>query len=413
MAPAYRPRLADAAIAANLRDFAAISLVGPRASGKTTSARRHAQAVLRLDEPGEAALVRANPDAALRDRPEPLLIDEWQEVPEVLGAVKRAVDADARPGRFLLTGSVRAELQSSTWPATGRVIQVPFTTVAVREQIGDVDAAPVIERVARSGASELRVPAAPLDVRDYVRLALAGGFPDTVWRLAAGARRTWLNSYVQQLVTYDALAVDPQRDPVRIRRFVDVLALNTAGVVDSKTLFDAARINRATAEAYEHLLQNLFVTEAVPAWFANRLKRLVKMPKRYLIDAGLAAAIVNADEDAVMRDYDLIGRLLDTFVAAQLRAEFPVCTSHPRMFHLRTEGGRQEIDMILELSGDRVIGIEIKAAAAVGSADARHLAWLRDAIGPRFVHGLLLHAGPGLFDLGDRITAAPIAALWS
>lgn len=413
MSNGYRPRLLDAVIEQRLQDFPAISIVGPRASGKTTSARRHARTILRLDEPGTAAAVKANPDAALRDQPEPILIDEWQEAPTVLGAVKRTVDADPRPGRFLLTGSVRAELQGPVWPATGRVVHVPFTTIAVREQIGDIEATPVIERLARSGADELRAPASPIDVRDYLRLALAGGFPETVWRLPARARRTWLDSYAQQLVTHDAMAVDANRDPVRMRRFLDVLALNTAGVVDAKTLYDAAGINRLTAEAYEHLLQNLLVTEAIPAWFTNRLKRLVKMPKRYLVDAGLAAAIMNVDEDAAMRDHDLLGRLLDTFVVAQLRAELPLCASRPRLCHLRTEGGRREIDLIVELSADRVIGIEIKAAAAVGEADARHLAWLRDAIGPRFVHGLVLHAGPGLFPIAPRITAAPIAALWN
>ena len=409
----YRPRIVDAVISERLQDFPAISLLGPRASGKTTTASRHARAILRLDDPGEAAVVQANPDAALRDRPEPLLIDEWQEAPAVLGAVKRAVDADPRAGRFLLTGSVTADLQSSVWPATGRVIHVPLTTLSVRERIADAAAAPVIERIVRSGAAELNVPEAPLDLRDYLGLALTGGFPEPALRLPARARRTWLDSYVQQLVTRDALAVDASRDPVRIRRFFDVLALNTAGVVDNKTLYDAAHINRATAEAYERLLHNLFIAEAVPAWFANRLKRLVKMPKRYLVDAGLAAAAINVDEAMALRDHDLLGRLLDTFVAAQLRAELPACPSRPRMHHLRTEGGRQEIDLILEVAGDRVVGIAIKAAAAVGEREARHLAWLRDSLGERFLHGLVLHTGPGLFELGERITAAPISVLWS
>jgi hypothetical protein len=198
-----------------------------------------------------------------------------------------------------------------------------------------------------------------------------------------------------------------------MRRFFEVLALNTAGVVDSKTLYEAAGINRATADAYERLLRNLFVVEAVPAWFNNRLKRLIKTPKRYLIDAGLAAVASNVDEAAVMRDSDLLGRLLDTFVAAQLRAELPACPSRPRMYHVRTEGGRHEVDLLLELSGHRVIGFEVKAAAAVTLHDARHLEWLRDQLGERFVHGLVMHAGPRSFELSDRITVAPISTLWS
>lgn len=114
-----------------------------------------------------------------------------------------------------------------------------------------------------------------------------------------------------------------------------------------------------------------------------------------------------------MRDNDLLGRLLDTFVAARLRAELAVCLGSPRLYHLRTEGGRQEIDLVIELAGHRVIGVEVKAAASVDGDDARHLAWLRDALGERFLCGLVLHAGPRVFQLADRITAAPISALWS
>jgi hypothetical protein len=413
MAVTYRPRIVDGLVKQFVQDFPAVSLIGPRACGKTTTASRHAATVLRLDEPGAAAAVQANPDAALRDLPEPILIDEWQEAPAVLAAVKRAVDTGPRPGRFLLTGSVRAELDTQTWPGTGRVIHLPMTALSVREQRGAADAATVIERVAHSGAEKLRAPEDPLDVKDYIRLALVGGFPEPAFRLPARARATWLDSYVHQLVTRDAQLADTTRDPVRLRRFFEVLALNTAGIVDGKTLHDAAGINRATAEAYERLLRNLFVLDAVPAWFNNRLKRLIKTPKRYFVDSALAASAIVADEVTLMQDSDLLGRLLDTFVAAQLRAELAVCPGNPRMYHLRTEGGRQEIDLLIELAGHRIIGVEVKAAAAVDADDARHLAWLRDALGERFLHGLVLHAGPRIFQLSDRITAAPISALWS
>jgi Predicted ATPase (AAA+ superfamily) len=116
----YRPRLIDPLINDLLASLPAVSLLGPRASGKTTTALQHARTVIRLDRPGTAAVFRADPDAALRGLAEPVLLDEWQEAPEVLGAVKRSVDTDPRPGRYILTGSVRAELDAATWPGTGR-----------------------------------------------------------------------------------------------------------------------------------------------------------------------------------------------------------------------------------------------------------------------------------------------------
>jgi uncharacterized protein len=389
-----------------------VSIVGPRASGKTTTARRHARTVVHLDRPDEAAAFQANPDAALRGLAEPVLLDEWQEAQAVLGAVKRSVDADPRPGRYLLTGSVRAELDGQTWPGTGRVVHVPMTGLTVRERLGDANAEPFIDRVARSGADELRVPDEPLDARDYVELAVSGGFPEPALRLSPGLRERWFEGYTQQLITRDALAVQPRRDPQRLGRFFEALALNTAGVVSLSTLYEAAGIERRTAEAYERLLRNLFVVDDIPAWFSNRLKRLIRTPKRYLVDPALAAAVVGAEVHATLTNPDLLGRILDTFVTAQLRAELPVSALRPRLYHLREESGRREVDLLVELNASRIIAIEVKAAARPGDGDLRHLVWLRDQLGERFCHGLVLYTGGRLYPLQDRITAAPISTLW-
>jgi len=107
--------MADAHLAELLADFPAVMITGARAAGKTTTAAKHVARIVRLDEPGVAATYRADPDAALRRTDRPVLLDEWQEVPEVLAAVKRAVDLDPAPGQFVLTGSVRAELTNETW----------------------------------------------------------------------------------------------------------------------------------------------------------------------------------------------------------------------------------------------------------------------------------------------------------
>jgi uncharacterized protein len=197
-----------------------------------------------------------------------------------------------------------------------------------------------------------------------------------------------------------------------MRRFFEAYALKTGGVVDQLTLVRAAGIARPTAEAYEQLLRNLLVAESIPAWWTNRLKRLAKAPKRYLVDAGLAAAALRLDLRGLMRDGDILGRILDTFVAGQLRTDLTRCTSRPRLFHLRDQDGRREVDLLVEYGGGRVIGIEVKAIASPGTDDAKHLAWLRDELGDRFLGGIVLHTGPRPIPLGERLVAAPIATLW-
>lgn len=173
----YRPRLVDNLLGRALRELPALLLVGPRAVGKTTTAARHAASVVRLDRQAEAVAFRADPDAALRNMKEPVLLDEWQVVPAVLGAVKRAVDADFRPGRFILTGSARAEGDSSLWPGTGRVVRLPLWGLTVRELRGDVSAPTFLDRIGLYGPESLGSPGEAPDLRDYVELASVSGFP--------------------------------------------------------------------------------------------------------------------------------------------------------------------------------------------------------------------------------------------
>lgn len=129
----YVPRLVDPLLEELTSGLPAVLVVGPRACGKTTTARRHVIDMLRLDRPADAAAVQADPDLALRIRDNPLLVDEWQLVPEVLGTIKRAVDDDPRPAHFVITGSSQADLTAAGWPATGRAVRLAMWGLCQRE----------------------------------------------------------------------------------------------------------------------------------------------------------------------------------------------------------------------------------------------------------------------------------------
>ena len=188
----YRERLVDRYIEGLFGQLPALMLIGPRAAGKTTSAGRRAATAVSLDREAEAIAFAGDPDAALRGLPEPILLDEWQAVPSVLGAVKRAVDADPRPGRFLLTGSVRAELENAVWPGTGRLVRVAMYPLTVREALGRTGGLSFFDRLAEG--EELAIGADPPDLRGYVELALRGGFPEAALRLDGPSRQAWLRA---------------------------------------------------------------------------------------------------------------------------------------------------------------------------------------------------------------------------
>ena len=219
---------------------------GARATGKTTTATQFAAQIERLDQPGVAAAYRADPDAALRRAARPLLLDEWQAVPTVLGAVKRAVDAGSQPGQFILTGSVRADLQHETWAGTGRTVRMSMYPLSERElrQGANADAPPFLQRLASNGIDDLHLPTDVPDIDGYVDRALRSGFPELAYRERTPDQQAiWLASYLDDLITRDARTLDINKDPTKLRRYLHALALNNAGMPADATLYRAADVN--------------------------------------------------------------------------------------------------------------------------------------------------------------------------
>lgn len=406
----YLERLVDPWLAEVLAAAPAVMITGARASGKTTTALRHAASVVRLDNERDAFSFEADPDAALRDRPEPLLLDEWQACSGVLGAVKRAVDSERRAGRFILTGSVRSDSDSALWPGTGRLIRITMHPLTVREQLSK-PARPFLSGLL-AGEPDA-APSDPPDLRDYVETALRGGFPEPATHLVGGVRDGWLRSYIDQLLTHELMGGRNGGSVSRLAEFFGAYALNSAGIVNDTTLYEAAGLDRRTSRSYVRLLIDLGVVAELPAWSSNRLKRLARGPKRYVADTGLWGAAVGADAGLAMSDGDLLGRLIDTFVTNQLRAEAEVDPARPSLYHLRDRDGRHEVDLIADFGARGLIGIEIKAHSAPRRAHIRHLVWLRDQLGDKFKAGVMLHTGPARFQMDERIEAIPICTLWT
>lgn len=387
-------------------------LVGARATGKTTSAARLAATTVHLDRRVEAGPFRDDPDTVLASLERPALLDEWQEVPEILASVKRAVDADSRPGQFLITGSARAEFFAGSWAATGRIVRLHQWGFCERELVGDVNAPSFFDLAFGDQLHTLQLPNETLNLRDYVERALRGGFPALALQPSESLRQRWAASYVDQLLLRDAAISTEARDPVRLRRYLTAVAANTAGVVDHKTIYDSAGVSRETAVAYDSLLELLFATERIPAFHRNTMLRLVKGAKRYLIEPALLGPLLGVNVNGVIRNGDMLGRVVDTFVLSQLRPELEVSTIAPRLFHVRRDDGGHEIDLVAEAPDGRVVAIEIKSSAAPTVADARHLRWLQESLGSAFVTGIVFHTGPRAFKLAPDIHALPIAALW-
>ena len=411
----YTLRIADAILARHLSAWPAEFITGPRAVGKTTTALRYARSALRLDRPAERGLALDDPDIAIARGPFPLLIDEWQHAPDVLLAVKRAVDAVLRPpGRYIITGSARNDLHAGQWPLTGRVLDTRLWPLVGRERFGNASAPALFDRW--DSGNRFNVPPDPPDILGYIDIALDGGYPGAITASVTRARDDWMAAYVDLTTVRDLdefyLGAGRRRSPETMRRYLVACALHTTGVVADTRLAEAAGLNRRTASRYHEIVTVLRLVADIPAWHSNRLKRLTTMPKRCMTDSGLAAWLMGADRETLIRDTDARGRTIETYVAAQLRAEVEASSGRVGMYHLRTQGGEHEIDLIVEF-GPRVAAFEIKTSSAPRPRDARHLVWLsRQLLPGRFAGGVVFHTGPHRYRLGDGIEAVPIAGLW-
>jgi uncharacterized protein len=410
---AYIHRLVDPWLTELVNDTPGVMVIGPRASGKTTSALRVARTVFRLDNDEVRLSVAGDPDAVLGDADAPVLVDEWQLAPTCLAAAKRLIDTNPRPGSFVFTGSAIDTLTNGAWAGTGRFIRIEMWGLTQREILGTERTSTFFDTItAPNFDGNFALPPSLPDTNGYVDLALQSGFPEALARTSERTRFAWLDSYVDHLVGRDTELVGAVRDVGKLRRYLVAIASNTAGVPNLQVLLNAASIDRETATRFDGLLERIFVTQQIPAWTSNRLTRVGSRRKRYLCEPALLAPLIGVDRRSIVRNADLLGRVIDSFVVSQLRPETSLGQFPVSMHHLRQDG-KHEIDLILERRDGAVVAVEVKAGTTVDRHDARHLLWLRDQLDPNdFRAGIVFHTGRFIRKIDDRIWAVPICAIW-
>ncbi|MGQ0575204.1 MAG: ATP-binding protein [Pseudonocardia sp.] len=392
-----------------------VAVTGPRIAGKSTLVRRltarHGGSFVDLDDPDVRRLAAADPVSFVRDRPEPVVVDEFQRVPALLGAMKAELNRDRRPGRYVLAGSARHEAVPELADfLTGRVELIELWPFAVAEL--EPATAPLVDRLfARRPLG--RPPG--ISRPELVELVLRGGYPIAVG-LPPAARRRWfttLAALVVERITDDVRTV---RDIGALRRFLRLTAAATAQTRNAAEIGRELGIGRDQANTYLRLLELVYLTIELPAWSTNAGARITKRPKLHLADSGLAAHLqgLSADQLAATDPAGAaaFGALLETFVVTEVVKQLGWAETAAVPHHYRTPDG-VEVDLVLEATDGRVVAIEVKAAPGISPGATRGLAHLRDRLGDRFVAGLVLSTGDQAQRIGDRLAVAPVSALWS
>lgn len=417
--PSMIARRAEAVVEDALRHFRVVVVHGARQSGKTTlvqrMAARQGSAYVTLDRPVDLAAATTDPETFLGQFAGPLVVDEIQRAgqPLVL-AVKLAVDGDQRPGRFLLTGSTNfLTVPSISESLAGRVDLVQLWPLSFGELLGGDD--DFVDRAFGEPGGLVRHRGAVLPRERYFDLVCHGGFP-AAHRLPDGPRRRWLNRYVQTVLEREVLVAADIRRGEAMSRMVRYFAAATASELVLSRVGERLGLDQSTVSSYEPWLETVFLVHRAPAWSRNLTAKVVRRPKMYMTDTGLAAALLAKSPAALARlDEPAAGPLLETLVANELAKQLTWSSTPARIHHFRDSGGA-EVDAVLEADDGRVVAVEVKASRTPRVEDARWMAMLRDRldrIGDDFTVGVVLHTGTHRVSLGDRLVALPIADLWT
>ncbi len=408
----FRPRRSEARIAAALRDTRVVALTGARQVGKSTLVKRSVanrpKSLWRtLDRATDLAAARADPERFVK-HDGLLVIDEVQRAPELMLAIKAAVDEDERPGRFLLTGSARLlGLRELPAALVGRMETIelwPFSQGEIDRTADDF-----IDQVfddepdlSRAGEEERG---------GYVERLSRGGFPEAL-RRDEGRRARFFQSYVNDLIDRDVqqLADIQRRDVLKL--LLRALAGRAGQLLKVDGLASDLRLPTTTVERYITLFEEVFLLKRLPSWSAASTTRAVQLRKVLFVDTGLCAHLIGRTVKRLTSDDTALGALMENFVIGELARQLEWSETRATLHHYRTRDG-VEVDAVLETADGRVAGFEVKAGETVRADDFAPLKHLQDRLGERFHLGVVFHTGRRTVPFGDRLLAVPLDAIWS
>lgn len=409
-APAYRERDLTPALLAALRAMPVVVVTGMRQVGKSTLLRRQPQLAGRryvsLDDFAQLEAARRAPEAFLGGTG-PVTVDEVQKCPELLPVIKRMVDEDRTPGRFLLSGSANfALLRDITESLAGRAVYLTLSPFTRREISGRVEAEPYLRRFFRT----LELPreeaeVAPVTASDVFR----GGMPPVC--LDPGTDPAlWFRGYEQTYLERDVRQLTQVADLITFRQFVQLAALRTGQILNVSELARDARIAPTTAGRYLGVLEASFVVRRLPPYLKSRASRLIKSSKIYITDSGLACHLAGIGTAGALERDPLWGALFETHAAAEITAILESRWPEARLSFWHVQG-RHEVDFIVE-AGREVMAIELKAATRWTERDLSGLRAFLHAT-PNCRAAVLAHNGTAAVKLGDRLWALPLGLLLS
>jgi hypothetical protein len=407
--PLLYPRRLETRIAEALTDTPVVLIAGPRQAGKTTLVRQmtdQGRRYLTLDDQLTQLAAKEDPVGMVRNL-DRAAIDEIQRAPQLLLAIKKSVDEDRRPGRFLLTGSTNLmALPTLADSLAGRMETLTLLPLSQSEMQGTS-----ANWLDSAFAGNLLEASAPMVGNVLVEAVLRGGYPEAVSRATPRRRTAWARQYIDAIVKRDVRDVAAIDRLDQLPRFLQVLAQTSGQVCNYSHLGSQVGLDHKTAARYVSVFERMYLLDRVDVWARNRLHRMVKAPKVQFVDSGLLSALVGLSPPVAEKDRSRFGHVLETFVYGELLKHAATAEGDYRLFYYR-DHDQVEVDMVVESAEGQLVGIEIKSAASVNAADLRGLKRLTSIAGDKFKMGVVLYDGLETLPVGVRLWAVPISTLW-
>ena len=408
-AASYFSRHIMTRISEAMLDTPVILISGPRQAGKTTLVRKIAGQSMRyltMDDGLTLLAAKADPVGLIRtlDR---AVIDEIQRAPELLLAIKKTVDEDRRPGRFLLTGSANLmALPTVADSLAGRMETLMLLPLSQSERQGSR-----INWLDMAFAGKLPQLSKTLLGADLVEAVLQGGYPEAISRTTTRRRTTWSRQYLDAIIERDIREVAGIDRIDQLARFLRALAQVSGQLCNYSQLGGQVGLDHKTATRYVSVFEQMYLLKRIAPWAGNRLSRVVKTPKLQFIDSGLLATLVDLTAATIERDRSRFGNVLETFVFSELAKQATFAEDDYQLLYYR-DHDQYDVDLVIENAAGDIIGVEIKAAASVRESDLRGLKRLAKVAGAKFKMGVILYDGTQTLPLGHDCWAAPISGLW-
>jgi uncharacterized protein len=361
-----------------------------------------------LDDEAILNIALTDPRGLIADISGRAVIDEIQRAPRLLLAIKERLDRDQARGQFLLTGSANLlTLPTVADALPGRVEYVNLWPLSqgelrgVPERFIDTLFQGLFPKVAEAPAGRLAVAS----------LLTKGGYPELVGRSARGRSR-FFSSYIASIIGRDIGDIASLRNVENVQRLLYLIAARSGGLASFGGMAGELGVDAHTVRAHTKILEDLFLVRTLKPWLPSLGSRHVKTPKLYVVDCGLLAFLLKANERRIAEDGAVLGRMLESFVAMELLRQCDWADELVTLFHYRDKDQRK-VDVVMESDGGEVVGVEVKASATPSRQDFAGLRYLRDKLGTRFKAGVVLYTGSDTLPFGDRLAAVPLCGLWS